>query len=161
MRRIFVLMIVFLAGWLACSVTGFISDNIQNPFSSYNVSPEINSPHDWVGQDNIHVYNDRVVIDIQDPDWATFTDTNSMDPIFDEVANTIEIKPQSPADIHVGDIIAYESALFDSIIIHRVVEINEDDEGWYARFKGDNNQYTDPEKVRFDQIKGIVVAIIY
>jgi len=63
--------------------------------------------------------------------------------------------------ISVGDIVAYESKYKDGVIAHRVVEIGSDSSGWYARIKGDNNDYVDPGKVRFEQIKRIVVAVIY
>jgi uncharacterized protein (UPF0248 family) len=46
-------------------------------------------------------------------------------------------------------------------IIHRVVKIGQDSEGWYAILKGDNLSQEDPEKVRFDQVQRVVVAIIY
>ena len=44
---------------------------------------------------------------------------------------------------------------------HTLKEIGYDEDGWYATMKGDNNPYTDPGKVRFDQIERLVVAIIY
>ena len=36
-----------------------------------------------------------------------------------------------------------------------------DNEGWYAITKGDNNVVEDNWKVRFEQIEGIVIGIIY
>jgi Fe-S-cluster formation regulator IscX/YfhJ len=42
-----------------------------------------------------------------------------------------------------------------------VIETGEDSNGWYAIFKGDNNPIRDPSKVRFSQIRRIVVAVIY
>ena len=102
-----------------------------------------------------------MVIKIEDPEWATFTDTNSMDPIIDYGANAIEIVPKSEDDIHLGDIVSYKSLYSDSTIIHRVVEIGQDEKGTYYRLKGDNNEYNDPGKVWFSQIKRVLVAVIY
>lgn len=125
------------------------------------LSPEKDSPFDWIKEDQIHVYDDRVVIELKNAEWATFTDTNSMDPVIDYGANAIEIVPKSTGNIHVGDIISYNSEYASGTIIHRVVEIGEDSAGWYVKTKGDNNHNTDPGKIRFSQVQRIVVAVIY
>jgi len=119
------------------------------------------SPHDFITEKQIKVYKDRVVIMIDNPEWAAFTDTNSMDPVLDAESNAIEIVPRSTRDIHVGDIVSYKSRYADGTILHRVVEIGEDKDGWYCRMKGDNISKIDPEKIRFKQIQRVVVAIIY
>ncbi|MBU0757328.1 MAG: hypothetical protein KKF44_04630 [Nanoarchaeota archaeon] len=119
------------------------------------------SPHDWIKQSQIHVEKDRVVIDIKNAEWAMFTDTNSMDPVIDEDSHAIEIVPESPGDIHVGDIVSYDSKFSDGTIIHRVVRIGFDETGWYCIMKGDNNRDEDPGKVRFPQIKRVLVGILY
>lgn len=119
------------------------------------------SPIDRVKEHQILVYDDRVVIDLKQVRWATFSDTNSMDPVIDQGANALEIIPQDPAEVTVGDIVSYTSLFTEGIIIHRVIEIGEDELGWYFRAKGDNLVAPDPGKIRFDQVKGIVVGIIY
>lgn len=119
------------------------------------------SPHDWVRMDQIKVYDNQVILNIKNPEWAMYLDTNSMDPVIDATANTIQVIPQREEDVHVGDIVAYESRYKEGIITHRVIEVGYDSDGWYAYLKGDNNQNRDPGKVRFSQIKRIVVAIIY
>lgn len=124
-------------------------------------STELPSPFDRIKESQIHVLNNRVIIDIEDPEWAAFTDTNSMDPVFDYGTNAIEIVPKSHDEIHVGDIVSYRSDYADGVIIHRVIKIDEDQDGWYAILKGDNNDKQDPGKVRFDQIERILVAVIY
>jgi len=119
------------------------------------------SPHDWVSMDNIKVYDNQVVISLPHPEWAMYLDTNSMDPVIDSSTNTLQLVPQSERSIHVGDIVAYESKYHNGVITHRVVEIGEDVDGWYAVLKGDNNPKQDPGKVRFSQIGRVVVAVIY
>jgi signal peptidase I len=133
----------------------FLSKAMQMPLAS---SRDIASPKDRIKEDDIIVLNDRIVIAIPNAFLARFTDTNSMDPVLDAEANAIEIVPKGPEDIAIGDIIAYQAD--DGIIVHRVVEIGYDESGWYAITKGDNNAVVDG-KIRFDAIKGIVVAIIY
>lgn len=160
---VFFLGAVFLTGFLANFVYSNIENfDVENPLSLSLFTPkEVNSPFNHIKQDQIHVYEDRIVIDIQGASWAEFTDTNSMDPVIDADANSIEITPVSTADIHVGDIISYKPENFNGYLIHRVIDINEDNDGWYAIVKGDNLKNPDPEKVRFEQISGVLVGVIY
>ncbi|MFH1210204.1 MAG: signal peptidase I [archaeon] len=119
------------------------------------------SPADHIKEDQIHVYDDKIVIEIKNARWAGFEDTNSMDPILDKDSNAIQVIPEKPEDIQVGDIISYQSEMFNTVIIHRVVEINEDEQGIYYVTRGDNNSANDPEKIRFEMVRRILVAIIY
>jgi hypothetical protein len=120
------------------------------------------SPADFVNESDIHVYDSSFNVDgLKGLYWARFTCTKSMDPVFDCGNYAIEKTLVSTDDIHVGDIVSYRSDYADGVIIHRVVEIGNDSDGWYCRFKGDNNPTDDPGKVRFDQLNGVVVAIIY
>jgi len=122
---------------------------------------EIASPADRVLEEQILVLKDKVVLNIQNAEWASFTDTNSMDPIIDAGANAIEVVPKSEGEVNVGDIVAYESDYAEGTIIHRIVYKGQDGKGTYYVLKGDNNPVNDPGKVRFEQIKKVVVAIIY
>ena len=122
-------------------------------------SPEVPSPKDRIKPTQIHVYKDEIVIDLENAEWATFPNTNSMDPLFDAGSNAIEIVPRSPQEIQVGDIVSYETEF--GTIIHRIIEVGQDEEGWYAIFQGDNNPIPDPERVRWSQIRRVIVAIIY
>ena len=127
----------------------------NNSFSPQDIA----SPSDWVKEEQIKVYPNQIILNVKDATWATFTPTGSMKPILDEKTNALEIKPSSPNDIKLGDIIAYESP--EGIIIHRVIEKNIDENGIYFLVKGDNNFSQDPTKIRFENIKGVVIAIIY
>ena len=121
----------------------------------------IPSPQSRIKVEDISVYDNEIVLKVKNPQWAIFTDTNSMDPVIDSNSKAIEVVPNSPEDIHVGDIVAYRSKYVDGVVAHRVIETGYDSSGWYARLKGDNNPNADPEKVRMSQVKGIVAAIIY
>lgn len=124
---------------------------------------EIDSPSDWVSEDQIKVYDDKIILELKDVTYASFTNTNSMDPLIDETANGIEIMPDSPEDIQVGDIISYRYDYFgeEAFILHRVISIDEDEKGIYYTVQGDNNYHPDSTKVRFDDIAGVLVAVIY
>lgn len=121
------------------------------------------SPADRLTTAHVNVNSNRVVIDgIKGRRFETaiFTDTNSMDPLIDEDTQAIQIIPLSPDEIKVGDVISYDAGKF-GIIIHRVIEIGNDEQGWYARVKGDNNASPDPLKVRFPMIKRVLVGVLY
>ncbi len=122
---------------------------------------ELPSPSDRISEDQIHVYDTKVVIEVPNAEWATFADTNSMDPVIDYGSNAIELVPKSADDIRVGDIVSYQSEYASGTIIHRVIEIGQDEKGTYFIMKGDNVKDPDPGRVRFSQVKRVVVAIIY
>ena len=44
---------------------------------------------------------------------------------------------------------------------HRIISIGNDEEGTYYIMKGDNNQVQDPYKVRFSNIKYILIGVFY
>lgn len=120
------------------------------------------SPSDTISESQIQVYEDKVIIRIpQGAKYASYTNSKSMSPVLDEGANGIEIVPKSIDEIHIGDIIAYETKWSSIPIVHRVIAIKEDGKGIYFILKGDNNLKRDPENVRFEQIRYKLVAVIY
>ena len=119
------------------------------------------SPYDHIKITQIHIEEDRVVIDVKNSRGAEFVDTDSMDPTIDIGANAIQVTPESPEDIYVGDIVSYRPEGEDYMIVHRVVKIGEDNKGKYFIFKGDNNLFRDSGRIRFEQINRIIVGIIY
>ncbi len=129
--------------------------------SSFLSSPERVSPYDFVREDQIKLSPHKVEILFPDHTlgWARYTDSNSMDPTLDIGTNGIEIIPEKPEDIHVGNIIAYK--YYDDILVHRVIETGYDTNGWYAVTKGDNNAFPDTRKIRFANVVGMTVALIY
>jgi hypothetical protein len=168
------LLLAFIVGWLSHSVyldwAAPEEENILIPGESSFLakvsnaltfsSAEIMSPQDHVSEEQIRVYEDRVVLLIDNLLWSSFTNTNSMDPLLDIGANGIEIIPESEEDIHVGDVISYKNEKGD-IVIHRVIEMNADNDGIYYVVKGDNNPIADSTKVRFVDVQGILVAVVY
>ena len=141
------------------SKENFVVEQAKNVKAGLFGSEDVPSPKDRVAEDKIHVFPNQVLLDIRGAQWSWFTDTNSMDPVIDNGSNAIQVIPQSPDEIQVGDIISYDSEY--GTIIHRVIETGKDKDGWYAIAKGDNNPAQDPYKIRFSQIKRLVVAIVY
>jgi signal peptidase I len=121
--------------------------------------PEQVSPADRVDSENIAVMANGVLIKgLTNVRLVNLADTNSMDPVLDVESTAIEITPKSADELYVGDIVSYQSG--SNTIIHRIISVGSDGE-WYAITKGDNNAVSDPEKVRFEQVKGVVVGIVY
>ena len=154
---------------IAIFIVSLVIDASSNPKIEGPVNSAINtiltgerpSPADHIKEDQIHVYEDRVVIEIKNARWAGFVDTGSMDPFLDKESNAIQIIPEKPEDVQIGDIISYQSEMFNTVIIHRVIDIKTDEEGLYYVTKGDNNNEPDPEKIRFEMVRRLLVAIIY
>lgn len=119
------------------------------------------APGDHIREDQIHVYDDRVVLDVEDTIWTKFEGTGSMEPFFDTGAHALQYRPKTVDDISAGDIVSYFRPGEMRPVIHRVVYVGEDAEGVYFITKGDNNVASDPGKVRFEQIYSVVFAIIY
>lgn len=122
---------------------------------------EVPSPSDKITKEQIKVYEDRVVVEIENAEWSEFTQSKSMHPLLNEHSNALEIVPKTEAQIKLGDLVAYQSKLYGASFLHRVIDIGEDDRGTYYIMKGDNNKETDWEKVRFEQIEAVVIAIVY
>ena len=167
-----VLVFMFLMGALTSQAVSLVERTPAKESPLLITGPkERYSPSDTIKEDQIKVYKNGVYVSLKDgndewlvqldlnnPSWSTFTDTNSMDPVIDVGANTIRIR--TPCDeLTVGDIISYQHE--QGIIIHRIVHIDHDEQGPYFITKGDNNPLSDPVKVRCEQYLGKVVAIFY
>lgn len=121
---------------------------------------EAPSPRDRIKLSDIRLTDNNLIVTIANPVVAEFMETGSMLPVLSSTTTAIQIIPEAKSDIHPGDIVSYrlESG---SIIIHRVIEVGTDFTGWYAITKGDNNPLPDKDKVRFEQIERILIAIFY
>jgi len=119
---------------------------------------DLSSPYNHIELNEIYLYPNKICIDgiyI----LSQFNDTNSMDPTLDIGMNGIEKPVKSIYDIHIGDIISFKYK--NKIMTHRIINIDQDNEGYYVETKGDNIKYQDFIKVRFEDIIGVYVGIIY
>ena len=152
-----IVVLSFTAGLVTATT---LRDSVQFPSSPLITGGvERAGPQDWISQEQILVTQDKVEIDIQGAQWASFAPTGSMRPLLDQGANAIQIIPETPEQIEIGDIVTYDYN--GRKIIHRVVDIQQDSQGHYYTLKGDNNPGADPVKVRFKDIERVLVAIIY
>ena len=158
MRQILIIIAVlciFAFGWYANFA--FSNSNLEIPFS-VNAS-EQPSPKDRISEDQIRVLEDKIIINVPNAFWASYADSNSMDPLLDTEANGLELIPESKEDLQVGDVIAYQTDY--GLIVHRIIEINQDEQGWYCITKGDNATITDQQKIRFEQVRFVLIGVIY
>ncbi|MFT4250194.1 MAG: signal peptidase I [Candidatus Woesearchaeota archaeon] len=142
------------------TATTLSDSTIQFPSSPLSLQgAERIGPQDWISQEQILVTQEKVEINIQGAQWARFAPTGSMKPVLDQGAYGIQIIPEKPEQLQIGDIITYDYN--GRKIIHRIVDIQQDSQGYYYTLKGDNNPTPDPVKVRFEDIERVLVAIIY
>jgi len=143
-------MLTFLAGVLAAQV--------WDDYSSYSVTGAVvDTPSDSVEEKKILIYDDKVVLLIENASMSNYDSTGSMEPTLGEGVNGIKIVPKNEEEINVGDIVSFNYK--GKIIVHRVVEIGLDEKGKYFVTKGDNSDRT--ERIRFEDIKYKTVALIY
>ncbi len=150
--------LVFVFGFLSCALFIYGMYFGKEIPSAFGMQSEAESPGDWINEKQIHVYENAIVIDVEDASLSSYALTGSMKPVFDENSNGIRIKPENPEEIKLGDIISYEKD--NELIVHRVIEKGEDSEGTYFITKGDNNN-VDDGKIRFSQIKYVTIGVLY
>ena len=122
-------------------------------------SAAVDSPSDHITAEELTVFSDKAVIEKQGLKWARILDTHSMEPVLNANSISLEVLPGTSSEINAGDIISFEEK--GRIIIHRVISVGSDDNGWFAVTKGDNNKEADAGKVRFSDVKGVVVGVLY
>ena len=155
-KYVILLIITFMLGWSINDLSIYITDS-QVPLGSGN---DIPSPNDWISEQQTTILPNYVLLKIPNATAVKYASTKSMDPVLDDTSIGLEIRPDKNK-LRVGDIISYKSDLLGVVIVHRIISINEDEYGAYYITKGDNNKVSDVEKVRFEQIKGVVVGLLY
>lgn len=153
---IFFLIVMFAFGWE--------THNLYIRYDELSLPKDTLKPGDHIPESSIKVYegnsNVTIILPSSNFRFSQFADTKSMLPTFASNHNAIEIIPNGPEDIKIGDIISYKYTENISIV-HRVINIRKDDRGLYYIVKGDNNKIPDPVKVRIENVEGILVALIY
>lgn len=127
-------------------------------FKQVSILSEKSSPGDWIANEDIEVYKDKIVINIENPSISSYANTGSMIPTLDSGHNGIRIKPNSPEEIQEGDIITFLKN--NNLLVHRVIQKGQDEKGFWFITKGDNNLQSD-EKVYFKDVKYITIGVLY
>lgn len=159
-EKILIFLLIFLTGFFSAQIFSNSSFVFETPLSSFfavrNVFEE--PPSDFISEDNILIYPDKIVINVPGATISRYEATGSMRPVLDKGANGIRIKPPSEDSINVGDIVSFQDNNY--LVVHRVIEKGIDENGIYFITKGDNNNFTDG-KIRFKDIRYITVGLIY
>lgn len=155
------IIVTFLLGFLVNSAYSYSTSIKEFPFTSlFSRNSEKESPSDFIQEENIQVYPDKIIILLNNPKISSYEDTNSMDPLLDANHNGIEV-PANCNELNKGDIIAYKANWVNAIVIHRIINISNDNEGIYFTTKGDNSTINDPQKIRCSEIKSKLVGVLY
>lgn len=130
-----------------------------------DVSGEVPSPRVKIEPQEINYDEHSEVLSISNvksPLWVTSVqDSNSMEPLVD--IGHIVVLSQDPKyldALNLGDIIIWEKSANESII-HSIIEIEQDESGWYCRTQGLNNSYPDEKKIRKDTIKWVALLVAW
>lgn len=151
-----IIIVIITAFFLVPLKTPFVVKNSKE--MPFGFSQEKQPPSNYINESQIEIQDSKIIITIENTSIGRFANTSSMMPSINENSNSIRIVPGKPEQIHVGDIITFEQD--NILIVHRVVELGYDMEGWYAITKGDNTAESDG-KIRFEQIRYIMIGILY
>lgn len=149
---------VFVIGFLSCMLLVYGLTIGKEIPKALGLQQETSAPGDWIQEKQVHVYENAIVIDIENASLSNYAATGSMRPVLDSDSNGIRIIPKSENQLKTGDIVTYEQG--NDLIVHRIVEIGEDSEGRYFITKGDNNS-ADDGKIRFSQIRYVTIGVLY
>lgn len=137
----------------------------QQTYIRGGLSGEVPSPRAKIEPQEINYDEHTEVLSISNvksPLWVTSVqDSNSMEPLVD--IGHIVILSQDPKyldALNLGDIIIWEKSEVESII-HSIIEISQDGDGWYCRTQGLNNNYPDEKKIRKDKIKWVALLVVW
>jgi len=173
-ERVVVVLAMLLA---AAFLLGFITHDILNFFL-------ITHPGDWVKSEHYtKLTSSEFCFSYSNLTYGRVAGTRSMVPSIYKGVMVIYTTNFTKEDLQVGDIIAvrkkpdilemlnYPLYMLVGIdmksveeskgYIHRIIYIGEDSEGWFAITKGDNTILPDLKKVRFEDIDGVVIGVVY
>ena len=134
----------------------------QSPARSpLSADASLHAAQDRLNEDQIKVFSDRVVLELSGAKYAQVAPTSSMLPFLHSGSHTLEVQPESESDLSVGDVISFYVKEKQAYVVHAITEIGSDNDGWYAKTKGFNNPGEDPWTVRFNDIQGVLVGVLY
>jgi signal peptidase I len=133
------------------TATGFVVRDSIN-------SQQLQSPSDTLMQDSILLFEDKVIIHVENASIESYQDADSMAPFLTNYSHGLRIHPKSESDIHVGDIVSFTQG--NRTIVHRVVNIQKENNTIYFVTKGDNAQNEDA-RIVFSDIEWKIIGILY
>jgi len=125
---------------------------------SGNVVSSVSSPQSYFSDEELLLHEGGLLLEHDDVRLVHFSDTGSMEPLISGESRGIVVSLESYGNLAVGDIIGFEKN--KQTIVHRVIGLGEDAEGFYVITRGDNG-FSDDGKVRKEDIEYVVVGILY
>lgn len=137
----------------------------QRRYRRGDASGEIPSPRVKIEPQEINYDKDSEVLsisNIKSPLWVTSVqDSNSMEPLVD--IGHIVVLSQDPKyldALNLGDIIIWQRS--DGIsIIHSIIDISQDESGWYCRTQGLNIPQPDEQKIRKNEVEWVALLVAW
>lgn len=139
------------------------SEIIELQNTNIIVNPKSNNtfgPSNKILIDDLYLEDTFVRLNVNNISLSRFFDSGSMQPTLNSYSTGLKMPIYSIEQVKVGDIISYKTQE-SKLIVHRVIRVSKDQKGWFAITKGDNNDVEDEQKVRFEQINGIIIGILY
>lgn len=141
-------------------------------YPSQAISKAINNQHPTsypchrIDFEQIQVYPMQAMINSQ-MTKSKVTGTGSMLPLITPQSTILYKQLNNKNELCVGDIVYYNNSKCINlkspvdVSLHRIIDRNEDINGTYYTLKGDNNGVADDCRIRFEDIRLVVVGIIY
>jgi len=115
-EKVLIGILIFLAGFLSAFFVAGFSADYETPLLSGLFLHENNnsglSPFDFLGEKDIEIYPDKIIIKVSEASISRYEPTGSMSPVLDKGTNGIRIKPKSEKDIHTGDIVSFKKDIY-------------------------------------------------
>jgi len=147
---ILIVNVFFIISFTGFSILGFTFFESENK--------NLQTPFDFISEDQIIIEEGKIIISLDNYVLSRYTPSQSMAPVLGQETTGIGFKPNSEDDLHVGDIVSFYQD--ESLIVHRIIKKEYDEQGIYFITKGDNNNLDDG-KIRFSQIDSVLVALVY
>jgi len=157
MNRILNLLLAFCIGFSIATFLYYSNFSIEKPFS-FSLSENINAPSNHIDERQISIYDNKIIINVENASLSSYAATGSMKPVLDENSNGIRIVPENPGQINIGDIVTFKRNA--DLIVHRVVEKGKDENGDWFITKGDNSEINDG-KIYFSDIKYLTIGVLW
>ena len=140
----------------------------SSPYKEGELTGEIPSPHVAIKPEDIiwdAARKNLSLANVEGEIWLTTVgSTNSMEPAID-VGHIVILsnspKYKSKETIKVGDVIVYKAKWYGGSVIHKVIEVGQDADGWFCKAQGWNVNSQDPQIIRENEITHVALGVIW
>lgn len=125
------------------------------------------SPCHRINYDSINTFDTQTSINLAGITKGKTFNTGSMLPVINGNSTILYNQIAGENNLCIGDIIMYNETSagcynkYSDLALHRIIKKGADEKGTYFITKGDNNNIADDCKVRINDIRVVVVGILY